>query len=83
LIHNSAWLKEAGYYYPEFDAQQGAIQLRLAAQQHELRLDDYRARSRRVFNAVDPFNQRNLDAYAGRLLSLCRDARFAPGTNRP
>ena len=39
-------------------------------------LDDYRARSRRVFDAVDPFSRRNLDAYAARLLHLCRDAKF-------
>lgn len=76
LIHNSPWLGEAGYYYPEFDAQQGAAQLRRAAAEHDSNLDDYRARARRVFDAVNPFGQHNLDSYAARLLHLCRDAKF-------
>ncbi|NYH16676.1 DUF2827 domain-containing protein [Paraburkholderia bryophila] len=77
LIHNSPWLKGAGYYYPGFDAVQGAAQLRRAALEHDDGLDDYRVRTRHVFDAVDPFGQHNLDAYAARLLHLCRDAKFA------
>ena len=76
LVHNSPWLKEAGYYYSGFEARQGAAQLKRAALEHDSGLDDYRARSRRVFDAVDPFSRRNLDAYAARLLHLCRDAKF-------
>ncbi|NML31016.1 DUF2827 domain-containing protein [Paraburkholderia antibiotica] len=81
LIHNSAWLKDAGYYYPAFEIRQGAAQLRQALQQHAAQLDDYRARSQRVFDAVDPFSQRNLDAHAERLLHLCRGTTFI--ANRP
>lgn len=80
LIHNSPWLKEAGYYYSGFDAGQGAAQLQRAAARHAQGLDDYRARSQRVFAEVDPFSQNNLDAYAARLLHLCRDAKFADHT---
>ncbi|RZF27191.1 DUF2827 domain-containing protein [Paraburkholderia sp. UYCP14C] len=81
LIHNSAWLKEAGYYYPAFEIRQGAAQLRLAVDRHAAQLNDYRARTQRVFHAVDAFAQHNLDAYAARLLHLCRDANFL--ANRP
>ncbi|OLL32645.1 hypothetical protein BTH42_05965 [Burkholderia sp. SRS-W-2-2016] len=77
LVHNSPWLRDAGYYYPQFDARQGAAQLLRAAAQHDGNLDDYRARTQRVFRAVDPFNPGNLDGYAARLLHLCRDANFA------
>lgn len=77
LIHNSPWLKEAGYYYHDFDAQQGAAQLLRAAAHHDSDLDDYGARARRVFYAVNPFSQHNLDEYAMRLQNLCRDAKFA------
>jgi len=76
LIHNSPWLREAGYYYPDFDAQQGAAQLLRAAALHDSGLDDYHARARRVFDAVNPFNQHNLDEYAARLQHLCRGAKF-------
>jgi hypothetical protein len=82
LIHNSPWLKEAGYYYHGFDAREGAAQLQRAAVDHASGLDDYRTRSQRVFAAVDPFSQRNLDAYAARLLHLCRDAHFANTASR-
>lgn len=74
LVHNSPWLKDAGYYYEGFDAAEGGRQLRLAASSHEARLDDYRARSRRVFDAVDILNPANLEAYAHRLRRLHESA---------
>lgn len=77
LVHNSPWLREAGYYYHGFNAKEGAAQLQHAAADHANGLDAYRARSQRLFAEVDPFSQHNLDAYAGRLLHLCRDAKFA------
>jgi hypothetical protein len=83
LIHNSPWLNEAGYYYHGFDAREGAAQVQRAAASHANGLDDYRARSQRVFAALDPFNQSNLDAYAARLLHLCRDTKFAHPASRP
>ncbi|WP_296650984.1 DUF2827 domain-containing protein [Paraburkholderia sp.] len=70
LIHNSPWLADAGYYYPGFDALAGAAQLLEAVRHHEARIDDYRARSRAVFEAVNPFNEANLEAYAMRLQAL-------------
>jgi hypothetical protein len=76
LIHNSPWLKDAGYYYPDFETRLGSAQLLRAAAEHDRQLDDYRARSQRVFESVDPFNRHNVDGYAERLLHLCRDARF-------
>ncbi|PQV50644.1 DUF2827 domain-containing protein [Paraburkholderia sp. BL21I4N1] len=76
LVHNSPWLRDAGYYYRGFDARAGAAQLQHAAVGHASGLDDYRARSQRLFAEVDPFSQHNLDAYADRLLHLCRDAKF-------
>ncbi|WP_094782578.1 DUF2827 domain-containing protein [Paraburkholderia ribeironis] len=74
LIHNSPWLREVGYYYAGFDARDGARQLLLAGQNHDGTLADYGERSQRLFDAVNPFSQANLDAYADRLLHLCRDS---------
>jgi hypothetical protein len=82
LIHNSPWLKEAGYYYHGFDAREGALQLLRAATSHAADLSDYRVRSQRVFDAVDPFNPRNLAAYAARLLHVCRGTSFSGITSR-
>ncbi|WP_407973146.1 DUF2827 family protein (plasmid) [Burkholderia pyrrocinia] len=76
LIHNSPWLKDAGYYYPDFDVSQGVAQLRRAASEHDLTLNDYRARARCVFDAVNPFSDANLGRYAERMLHLCRNTAF-------
>lgn len=70
LIHNSPWLGDAGYYYPDFDIAAGAAQLLHAARTHDTQLDVYRQRSQRVFDAVSPTNTHNVDAYAQRLLAL-------------
>jgi hypothetical protein len=69
LIHNSPWLLDAGYYYPGADVQQGAQMLLAALRCHDATLDAYRARSRAVFDAIDPFRDANLAAYAEALLS--------------
>lgn len=79
LIHNSLWLKElcgAGYYYPGFDAAEGGRQLRLAFECHELNLEDYRARARKVFETVDPMSPANIAAYGELLTNLCRGTSY-------
>ena len=75
LIHNSPWLSSfgAGYYYPGFEAAEGGHQLRIAAAEHDERLGDQRRAAHVVFDAVDPFSQANLTAYAELLRHLCRD----------
>jgi hypothetical protein len=75
LIHNSPWLKDAGYYYPDFDAQEGGRQLLRAAREHDAGLDEYRQRAQRVIASVNPFAQANLDAYAERLTHLWNRSR--------
>ena len=70
LVHNSPWLRDAGYYYPDFDIAAGAAQLREAVRSHDRQLDDYRARAQRVFQSVDPFSPANIEGYAQRLLHL-------------
>lgn len=70
LIHNSPWLRSAGYYYPDFDAPEAGRQLRLAASVHDEGLDDYRMRARKVIREVDILHPANLDAYARRLREL-------------
>lgn len=75
LIHNSEWIREAGYYYHGFDTVEGAQQLLIANRDHNKNIDEYRARSQRVFGSVNPFNTKVLNAYAERLLQLCSHER--------
>lgn len=72
LVHNSPWLAEfgAGYYYRGFDAYEGGQQLIAAVRGHDANLDAQRACTRAVFEAVDPFSEANLQAYAERLAAL-------------
>jgi hypothetical protein len=70
LIHNSPWLRDAGYYYPDFDATRGAAQLLDAARSHHARLKDYRRRSRAVIAALAPCHPANLEGYARRLTGV-------------
>lgn len=70
LVHNSPWLRDAGYYYPQFDIAAGAGQLLHALREHDGNVEDYKRRSRQVIQAVDPFAQANLERYAQRLLHL-------------
>ncbi|MET3496276.1 DUF2827 domain-containing protein [Variovorax boronicumulans] len=78
LVHNSPWLQGfgAGYFYPGFEAAEGGRQLRVAAKEHDARLDDYRRRSRQVFDAVDPLNAANVEQYGRLLLDLQRNSGF-------
>jgi len=74
LVHNAPWLRDAGYYYPDFDIAAGAAQLLRAAQEHDAHVDGYRARAQRVIDAVDPQAQANVDAYARLLRDLVEKA---------
>lgn len=76
LIHNSPWLRDAGYpdyYYPDFDTHEGARKLLLAASHHDTHLDHFRSQANKVIASVDPFAHRNLQNYARRLQHLFSD----------
>ncbi|WP_082712090.1 DUF2827 domain-containing protein [Burkholderia singularis] len=70
LIHNAAWLRDAGYYYPDFEIDAGAQALLSAVHTHARGLQTYRARARDVFRQVDPLARANQDAYARALWRL-------------
>ncbi|WP_322013619.1 DUF2827 domain-containing protein [Paraburkholderia sp. J12] len=76
LVHNSPWLKDVGYYYPDFDAKEGGAQLRRAVQTHDAGLPEYRTRAQRLFRTIDPTAGHNVEQYAARLAHLCRDTAF-------
>lgn len=79
LVHNSPWLKDVGYYYPDFDSGAGGAQLRRAAESHDAGLPDYRSRVRHLFQRVDPLAAHNIEPYAARLTHLCRGTSIVSG----
>ena len=70
LVHNSAALKDVGYYYEGFDAQSGADALICAATQHDATAAEYAAQCDAFLarSAID--NPVNVAAHVEPLLAL-------------
>ncbi len=77
LVHNSPFLKDVGYFYEGFDAEQGGRALLDAARRHDGRLDEYDRQARALLAEVDIANPRNVDLHVGRLFELLRQKRPA------
>ncbi len=60
LVHNSAFLKDLGYYYPDFDAEQGAEALLTALGEHPQRQAEHAARAAALFQRLDPVSPANI-----------------------
>lgn len=74
LIHNSDLIGACGYRYHDFDCHDGALALRRAFAQHDLRLDDYRREAKTLLSKLDPESPENVAAYTAALVELnpCR-----------
>lgn len=73
LIHNSPWLRDAGYYYPDFEVAEGASALLQAYHQHDNDLHGYAARAARYFDSVSIHNPDNIQRYTDLLRAVCHD----------
>ena len=73
LIHNSRFLADCGYRYPEFDCDEGASALREAFAAHDRSLGDYRRRASSFLERLNPESDRNVAAYGEALSSLFAD----------
>lgn len=75
LVHNSPFLKDVGYYYEGFNADDGANALLRAVTEHDANKDSY-VKSCDAFiktRLVD--NPINIDAHISRLVKIIRDKR--------
>jgi hypothetical protein len=70
LIHNSTLLGGCGYYYPDFDCDQGALALRQAFREHDDQLAAYEERARTFLETLNPESDRNVAAYGAALFDL-------------
>ncbi|KVF40981.1 DUF2827 domain-containing protein [Burkholderia vietnamiensis] len=70
LVHNSPWIKDLGYYYPEFDIEEGARKLIEAARTHDAQLSSYNAAARELFVRLNPLSAGNMLDYTRRLIAL-------------
>ena len=70
LVHNSEFLKNFGYYYNSFDAEDGARALIEAMQGHDANLAAYKRRNAKLFKRLDPLNPANIELHEGLLQRL-------------
>lgn len=70
LIHNSTFIADCGYYYPDFDCERGALALLKAHAQHDADLAAYQQKSRAFLATLDPLHHANLQTYNAALVDL-------------
>lgn len=70
LIHNSEFIKHCGYYYPDFDCQEGGRALLRAFADHDRGLDAYKTQALRQLTQLDVDYPDNIEAYTRELLRL-------------
>ena len=73
LIHNSEFIQDYGYYYPEFDCHAGGQALLRAFATHDTQLDNYRQQGQRLLRTLDIGLPQNIAAYTRELLALYTD----------
>lgn len=70
LIHNSPFVGECGYYYPDFDCEKGGAAILQALAQHDENFSEYQRKSRAYLQTVDPNHPENIEIYDRAIVSL-------------
>ena len=70
ILHNSDFIKESGYYYPENDIDIAKLQMTKILKEHEKNISNYCLNSRQVINKFSPNNPSNINIYKKILISL-------------
>ena len=76
LVHNADMIKDAGYYYEGFNISEGASQLKLALEDHDKNIEQYKKNSKKVLNRYISTNKKIVDTYKKLIDNL-----FEPGTH--
>jgi len=70
LIHNSEFIRDLGYFYPDFDCQAGGEAFIRAFETHDKNLANYNAKAAEFLKTLDIRYQHNVDAYTTELINL-------------
>ena len=73
LVHNSPFLKDVGYYYPDFDIDAAAVAIHDAATNHDDNIEQYKLDAQATLEKVNPFAPKVIDEYRQRLQALMGD----------
>ena len=63
LVHNSEYIKEAGYFYPDYDTNLAAKAIKNAITNHSKNLQQYKEKSAQVLNKYSPTNPIVIEKY--------------------
>lgn len=63
LVHNAEMIKDAGYYYPDFNIEEGYKQLKFAIEEHDNNLEEYKERNQKVLDRYTVKNKALLETY--------------------
>ena len=63
LVHNSEYIKSAGYFYPDYNTKKGSAALNEALLYHDNNLEEYSQKSREVIKHYSPQNPKNIEKY--------------------
>jgi Protein of unknown function (DUF2827) len=77
LVHNSPFMKNVGYYYEGFDAEDGASALLRAVTEHDLNHESYAKACDDFLNTRLVNNPVNIDAHVSRLVHILNKKRHS------
>lgn len=70
LIHNAEMIRDAGYYYPDFNIQAGSKELKYAIENHDQNLDRYNENTEAVLQRYTVYNEGMIDIYTKLINSI-------------
>ena len=70
LIHNADMIKDAGYFYPDFEAEKGADLLKWVIGNHDDNIDSYNEKNEEVLTRYTVYNEGLVDTYKKLLENL-------------
>ena len=70
ILHNSDFIKECGYYYPENDIDLAKIQMEKILKYHKKNISNYSLRSKKIIQKYSSKNLKNINIYKKILTSL-------------
>ena len=70
LIHNSEFIRDLGYFYPDFDCEAGGEALLIAFETHDANLEPYKAKATELLKTLDIRYQSNIAFYTNELQAL-------------
>jgi len=70
LIHNADMIKDAGYYYPDFDIKKGREHLEWVFKNHDKHIDEYNEKNEEVLTRYTVYNEGIVETYSKMLDNL-------------